>query len=106
VCGAHDRLARVSDLLDSPRDEIATLLDLHVSRISKQMDEVIERLTVIVTSGIPLTIATNDSRMNVGPERIFQEFRWLRVQPIVTVSALLLVTTGITWWALRRKRWM
>lgn len=102
----YDRLARVSDLLDSFRDEIATLLDLHVSRISNQMNDVIKRLTVIATVGLPLTIVTSYYGMNVGPERIFPEFRWLHVHPIAVVWALLVLTTGITWWVLRRKRWM
>ncbi len=102
----YDRLARVSDLLDSFRDETATLLDLHVSRISNQMNDVIKRLTVIATIGLPLTIVTSYYGMNVGPERIFPEFRWLGVHPVAIVWALLLVTTGITWWLLKRRRWM
>jgi magnesium transporter len=102
----YDRLARVNDMLDSFRDETATLLDLHVSRISNQMNDVIKRLTVIATIGLPLTIVTSFYGMNVGPDRIFPEFRWLRVHPIVFVWALLLLTTGVTWWYLKRKRWM
>ncbi len=102
----YDRLARVSDLLESFRDETATLLDLHVSRVSNQMNEVIKRLTVIATIGLPLTIVTSFYGMNVGPERIFPEFRWFGAHPVVFVWALLLVTTGATWWYLSRRRWM
>ncbi len=102
----YDRLARVSDLLDSFRDETATLLDLHVSRLSNQMNDVIKRLTVIATIGLPLTIVTSFYGMNVGPERIFPEFRWFSVHPVVIVWILLLLTTGATWWYLSRKRWM
>ena len=47
----YDRLARVSDLLDSFRDEIATLLELHVTMVSNRLNEVIKRLTVIATIG-------------------------------------------------------
>jgi magnesium transporter len=102
----YDRLARVGDLLDSFRDETATLLDLHVSRVSNQMNEVIKRLTVIATVGLPLTIVTSYYGMNVGPERIFPEFRWFGAHPVAVVWALLALTTGITWWYLRRRRWM
>ena len=102
----YDRLARVSDLLDSFRDETAALLELHVSQVSNQLNAVIKRLTVIATIGLPLTIVTSYYGMNVGPERIFPEFHWLHAHPIVFVWMLLLVTTGVTWWFLRRKRWM
>ena len=102
----YDRLARVSDLLDSFRDETASLLDLHVSRISNQMNDVIKRLTVIATIGLPLTIVTSYYGMNVGPERIFPEFRWLGAHPLIVVWVLLALTAGMTWWYLKRKRWM
>jgi magnesium transporter len=102
----YDRLARVNDLLDSFRDETATLLDLHVSRVSNQMNAVIKRLTVIATIGLPITLVTSYYGMNVGPDRIFPEFRWLHAHPVLVVWLLLVVTTGVTWWYLRRRRWM
>ena len=103
----YDRLARVSDLLDSFRDETATLLDLHVSRISNQMNDVIKRLTVIATIGLPLTIVTSYYGMNVGADRIFPEFHLLRrLHPVIFVWILLAIMTATTWWYLRRKRWM
>jgi magnesium transporter len=102
----YDRLARVSDLLDSFRDETAALLDLHVSRVSNQLNEVIKRLTVVATIGLPLTIVTSYYGMNVGPERIFPEFRWFAAHPVVFVWIALLATTGVTWWVLRRRHWM
>ncbi len=101
----YDRLARVSDLLDSFRDETAALLDLHVSQVSNQLNQVIKRLTVIATIGLPLTIVTSYYGMNVGTaDRIFPEFRWL--PPLAWVWLLIVVTTGTTLWWLRRKRWM
>jgi len=102
----YDRLARVSDLLDSFRDETAALLDLHASRVSNHLNDVIKRLTVIATIGLPLTIVTSYYGMNVGPDRIFPEFRWLGTHPVAFVWLLLVVLTGATWWYLRRKRWM
>lgn len=101
-----DRLARVNDLLDSFRDETAALLEMHVSQVSNQLNEVIKRLTVIATIGLPLTIVTGYYGMNVGPDRIFPEFRALPAHPIVWVWLVLLVTTVVTWWWLRRRRWL
>ena len=102
----YDRLARVSDLLDSFREETAALLELHASQVSNQLNAVIKRLTVIATVGLPLTIVTGYYGMNVGPERIFPEFRWLHVPPLAVVWVLLVLVTGGTWWYLRRRRWM
>ena len=102
----YDRLARVNDLLDSFREETAALLELHVSQVSNQLNRVIKRLTVIATIGLPLTIVTSYYGMNVGPEKVFPEFRLFPVHPVLVVWLLLVVTAAATWWYLRRKRWM
>ena len=96
----YDRLARVSDLLDSFRDETATLLDLHVSLVSNRMNEVIKRLTVIATVGLPLTVVTGYYGMNFPLPEYRWPFGWLYVLGV-------LVATGAgVWWYLKRKRWM
>jgi magnesium transporter len=102
----YDRLARVSDLLDSFREETASLLELHASQISNQTNAVIKRLTVIATIGLPLTLVTSYYGMNVGPDRIFPEFHGLPVHPIVVVWLVGSLLTAGTWWYLRRRRWM
>jgi magnesium transporter len=96
----YDRLARVSDLLDSFRDETASLLDLHVSLVSNRMNEVIKRLTVIATVGLPLTVVTGYYGMNFP----LPEYRW-RFGTLY-VLALLIATGAGVWWYLKRKRWM
>jgi magnesium transporter len=104
----YDRLARVNDLLDSFRDETGALLELHVSQVSNQLNQVIKRLTVVATIGLPLTIVTSYYGMNVGPDRIFPAFRWLpaHVHPIVWVWLVIVATTAATWWLLRHRRWL
>jgi magnesium transporter len=96
----YDRLARVSDLLDSFRDEAATLLDLHVAVNSNRLNEVIKRLTVIATVGLPLTVVTSYYGMNFP----FAEYRW----PASEWYALgLMLLTGLaTWLFLRWRRWL
>jgi len=96
----YDRLARVSDLLDSFRDEAATLLDLHVAVNSNRLNEVIKRLTVIATIGLPLTVVTSYYGMNFA----FPEYRW----PNSGLYALgLMLVTGLATWAfLRWRRWL
>ena len=68
------RRARVSDLLDSRRDGAAALLELHISQVSKQLNVVIKRLTVVATIGLPLSVVTNHYWMNAGQELTFPEF--------------------------------
>jgi magnesium transporter len=102
----YDRLARVNDLLDSFREETASLLELHASQVSNQLNTVIKRLTVIATIGLPLTLVTGYYGMNVGPDRIFPEFHWVHAHPLVVVWVVGLALTAATWWLLRRRRWM
>jgi magnesium transporter len=94
----YDRLARVTDLLDSFRDEIATLLELHVSITSNRLNEIIKRLTVIATIALPLTVVTSYYGMNVKlPEFGWSHGAWF-------VGGLLALTALVTWLYLKFKR--
>jgi len=95
----YDRLARVSDLLDSFRDEAATLLELHVTIVSNRLNQVIKMLTVIATIMLPLTVITSYYGMNFRLPEFGWRGGWL-------YALGLLVATAIgTWWYLRRRRW-
>jgi magnesium transporter len=96
----YDRLARVSDLLDSFRDEAATLLDLHVAVSANRLNEVIKRLTVIATIGLPLTVVTSYYGMNFS----LPEYRWPHSE--LYAIGLLVATGGITWVLLRWRKWL
>jgi len=96
----YDRLARVSDLLDSFRDEAATLLDLHVAVSANRLNEVIKRLTVIATIGLPLTVVTSYYGMNFP----LPEYRWPHSE--LYAFGLLVATGGITWVLLRWRKWL
>ncbi|MEO5987692.1 MAG: magnesium transporter CorA family protein [Candidatus Eisenbacteria bacterium] len=95
----YDRLARFTDLLDSFRDEVASLLDLHVSVTSNRLNTVIKRLTVIATVGLPLTVVTSYYGMNLK----LPEFQWEHGE--LFVLSLLALTTLGTWAYLRLRRW-
>lgn len=94
----YDRLARVSDLLDSFRDETSSLLELYVSVVSNRLNQVIKRLTVIATVGLPLTVITSYYGMNFA----LPEYRWSWGEWYVL--GLLALTAAATWWFLRRQR--
>src|SRR5262245_21683617 len=97
----YDRLARVSDLLDSFRDETAALLDLQVSIASNRLNEVIKRLTVLATIGLPLTLVVSYYGMNFE----FPEYRWPWPWSALFPLGILAASAGLTWWLLRRLRW-
>lgn len=95
----YDRLARVSDLLDTYRDEITSLLELNVSLVSNRMNQVIKTLTVIATIMLPLTVITGYYGMNFH----FPEYEWAWGTPYVL--GLLAATAIGTWWFLKRRHW-
>jgi magnesium transporter len=94
-----DRLARISDLLDSFRDETASILELHVSVVSNRLNEVIKRLTVIATIGLPLTVVTSYYGMN------FQLPEYRIAHPEAFAMGVMLLTGLATWIVLRWKKW-
>ena len=95
----YDRLARVADMLDSFRDESASVLELHLSAVANRTNEVIRRLTVIATIGLPLTVVTSYYGMNFKlPEYEWSFSEWYAL-------GLLVATALATWWFLRSRRW-
>ena len=95
----YDRLARVSDLLDSFRDEAATLLELHVTIVSNRLNQVIKVLTVIATIMLPLTVITGYYGVNFRMPEYAWSWGWL-------YALCLLVATAVgTWWYLKRRHW-
>lgn len=93
----YDRLARVADMLDSFRDETASVLELHLSAVSNRMNNVIKRLTVIATVGLPLTVVTSYYGMNFKlPEYEWANSEWYALG--------LMVATGLATWAFLRFR--
>ncbi len=94
-----DRMARVSDLLDSFRDEAASLLELYVSIQANRLNEVIKTLTVVATVVLPLTVVTSYYGMNFQ----FVEYQWNH--PWLYALGLMAATVAGTWWVIRRYKW-
>jgi magnesium transporter len=84
-------------MLDSFRDETASVLELHLSAVSNRMNNVIKRLTVIATVGLPLTVVTSYYGMNFKlPEYDWAYSEWYALG--------LMVATGLATWAFLRFR--
>jgi magnesium transporter len=96
----YDRMARVSDLLDLFRDEMATLLELYVSQVSNQLNEVMKVLTAITVIIVPVTLIASVYGMNVHFPGYDTEWGFW-------VSLVLMVLTGAgMFWYFRSRRWL
>jgi magnesium transporter len=63
-----DHLFRIVEILESYRDILAGLMDLHLSAINIRMNQVVQVLTVISTIFIPLTFIAGVYGMNFDPD--------------------------------------
>jgi magnesium transporter len=97
----EDHLIRLSDTLDAYRDLLTGALDVYLSTVSNRMNAVMERLTIVATIFLPLTVLTGFFGMNFG---------WLfrRIQPSWTfwvfgVGLSIVASMAIVGW-IRRNR--
>jgi magnesium transporter len=95
----YDRMARVHDLVDSYRDELATVLEMYLTVTSNRLNEVIKRLTVIATVGLPLTVVTSYFGMNFD----FHEYKF--THPHLFALGLLAASAIATLVFLRLRHW-
>ena len=68
----YDRMSRVSDLLDSHRDELAGLLEIYATQVSNRLNEVMKVLTVITVVIMPINLIASIYGMNFA----FPEQKW------------------------------
>lgn len=96
-----NHLAQISHMMNEQRDTLTTLMDLHISLLSNEMNQIMKVLTIVAAIFIPLTFLAGIYGMNFEymPEL---SYRWgypvlLGVMGILTV--LLIVY-------LKKKRWL
>ncbi len=77
-------MIRVSDLIDSYRDLLTSALDVYLSTVSNRLNSVMERLTIVATIFLPLSVLTGFFGMNFG---------WM-VQHIDTFAAFAILGIG------------
>ena len=62
----YDHLVRISDLVDSYRDLLGSVLDTHMSTVSNRLNVVMKQLTIIATVFLPATFLTGFFGQNFG----------------------------------------
>jgi magnesium transporter len=96
----YDHLSHIIQSLDSYREMIATMMDLHAANASNRMSSIMKTLTLVSTIFIPLTFAAGIYGMNF---RFMPELEWKYGYP-----AFLVVILGIglgMYFYMKRKRW-
>jgi len=97
----YDHTIQIIDTIESYRDILSGMLDLYLSTVSNQMNEVMKVLTIIATIFIPITFVAGIYGMNFKfmPEL---EWRWgyLGVWGLIAFIVLLMLVF------FKRKKWL
>ena len=96
-----DHLARVYDGLDSARDVLTSLLDVHLSVQSNRMNEVMKTLTIVSTVFLPLTFLAGVWGMNF---KFIPELQW-PLGYLFAWCSFALVGLGFAWYFKSRGWW-
>ena len=97
----YDHLIHLIDAVDSQRETINDLLNLHMSIINNKMNEVMKVLTIFASIFIPLTFIAGIYGMNF---EIMPELHWKYGYFIVW--GIMLTVTIILLFYFRRKKWL
>ncbi len=94
----HDHAIQVIDTIDTFRDMVSGMLDVHLSVSSNKMNEVMKVLTTIATIFIPLTFIVGVYGMNFD---YFPELQWKYSYPILWIF---MIAIGILMFVYFKKR--
>jgi magnesium transporter len=97
----YDHLVRMTDLADSYRDMVSSLLDVYLSVTSNRLNQVMKVLTIISTIFLPLSVITGFFGMN---------FKYLPIAEwehgvLLTAAMMVLVAVGMLW-VFKRNHWI
>ena len=97
----YDHFARVTELVDSYRELVTSLLEAQFSMQSNRMNEIMKRLTIISTIMLPLSLVAGIYGMNF---KHMPELEWLWGYPAALCLMLTIGISIVTWF--RVKRWI
>ncbi|MBO6933811.1 MAG: magnesium/cobalt transporter CorA [Deltaproteobacteria bacterium] len=101
-----DHAVQIVDLLESEREVVSTLMDVHLSQVSHKMNEVMKVLTIIATIFIPLGFLAGVYGMNFDTDSPYNmpELDWRFGYPAL-ITVMLLIGVGMLFF-FRRKKWL
>ena len=97
----YDHTIQIIDTLESFRDVLTGLMDLHLSTVGNRMNEIMKVLTIIATIFIPLTFIAGIYGMNF---EFMPELRWRWSYPVLWL-VLIVAFAGMVCY-FRRKKWL
>ncbi len=97
----QDHISQIIENIDSYRELVASLMDLHLSQVSNKMNNIMQFLTVISVIFMPLTFIAGIYGMNFDE---MPELHWHYGYPLVWGIMLALVL-GMAW-LFKRKGWL
>lgn len=103
----YDHTVRTAEIIESAREILASLTDLHVSALSFRMNEIMKLLAVIATFFMPLTFIAGLYGMNFNPEASpfnMPELNWYMGYPFA-IGAMAVVAIGM-YVFFRRRGWL
>jgi magnesium transporter len=96
-----DHVIRVIETVDTFRDLLSGMLDIHLTNVSNRMNEVMKVLTIFATIFIPLTFIVGIYGMNFD---YMPELRWKWSYPLLWLVFFLLPAGLLAYF--KRKKWL
>ena len=103
----YDHTVRTIEIIESAREVLATLTDLHLSTLSFRMNEIMKILAIIATFFLPLTFIAGIYGMNFNPDASplnMPELNWFFGYPFA-LGIMVCVALGM-YIFFRRKGWL
>lgn len=103
----YDHTVRTAEIIESTREILASLTDLHVSALSFRMNEIMKVLAIIATFFMPLTFIVGIYGMNFDPDASplnMPELEWYFGYPFALVI-MASIAVGM-YLFFRRKHWL
>ena len=99
-----DNLSRISDLADTYRDALTSILQVHLTLRQMEVNRVIKILTILATLSMPILIVTSFYGMNIQhmPSTTWPSWPWAYLY-MLGINGLLIV---ILYWFMKRHKWL
>lgn len=103
---SYDHAVQILEIIESARDLAAGLMELYVSNLSLRTNDIMRVLTVVSTFFIPLTFLAGVYGMNFNTESPWNmpELNWRYGYVFFWVASLAIA--GLTFYIVKRKRWL
>lgn len=96
-----DHVLRISEMIDTNREALNGLLDIHLSTTSNSLNEVMKKMTVLSTVLMTMALIAGIYGMNFA---IMPELKWAYGYPFAL--GLMLSSGALIVWIFRRVKWL